>query len=89
MALKPIDSASHGLRLRLVPDFDDSPEQPLSTGNVLMSSWLSTLTTLLHKGSRNLNVIASLADGIRVEITWNAVEASVAEDSRTDFRAAG
>lgn len=89
LALKPACEVPGGLQLRIVPDHDPFTDSADSYANTRSSSWLSLMTTLLHKEPQNLNVIAPLCDGLRVELVWNSAGAAVTQDAQTPLRAAG
>ncbi|MBC8117283.1 MAG: hypothetical protein H7062_23040 [Candidatus Saccharimonas sp.] len=89
LALKPTSEVPGGLRLRIVPDHDPFDDSAVSYANTRNSSWLSLMTTLLHKEPQNLNVIAPLCDGLRAELVWNSVGAAAAHDAQVPLRATG
>jgi len=89
LALKPAAEVPGGLQLRIVPDHDVFEEPAATSVRPRTSSWLSLMTTLLHKEPQNLNVIAPLCDGLRVELVWNSVNAAATHDAETPLRAAG
>lgn len=91
LALKPAGDVPGGLQLRIVPDHE-ACEEP-ATARPRTSSWLSLMTTLLHKEPQNLNVIAPLCDGLRAELVWNSASSAAnstttTDQSASDFRAA-
>ena len=88
LALKPAGEVPGGLQLRIVPDHDAFDDYAASHANTRKSSWLSLMTTLLHKEPQNLNVIAPLCDGLRAELVWNTVGAAATHDAQTPLRAA-
>lgn len=89
LALKPTCDVPGGLQLRIVPDQDACDDSAISYAGTRNSNWLSLLTTLLHKESQNLNVIAPLCDGLRVELVWNSAGAAATHDAQAPLRAAG
>ena len=89
LALKPAGEVPGGLQLRIVPDHDAFEDTAATYANTRSSSWLSLMTTLLHREPQNLNVIAPLCDGLRVELVWNAVGAAASPDAEAPLRAAG
>ncbi len=89
LALKPTCDVPSGLHLRIVPDHDASDDSASAYAGTRNSNWLSLLTTLLHKESQNLNVIAPLCDGLRAELVWNSAGAAATRDAQAPLRAAG
>jgi len=89
LAFKPAGEVTNGLQLRIVPDHNAFDEPAAAEARPHASSWLSLMTTLLHKAPQNLNVIAPLCDGLRVELAWNSVSAAATRDNQAPLRAAG
>ena len=89
LALKPTSEVPGGLQLRIVPDHDAFDNSAATYANSRTSSWLSLITTLLHKEPQNLNVIAPLCDGLRAELVWNSVGAAATHDAQAPLRATG
>jgi hypothetical protein len=89
LALKPAVAVPGGLQLRIVPDHDAFDKSAVSSASMRRSSWLSLMTTLLHKEPQNLNIIAPLCDGLRAELVWNSAETAASHDVQTPRRAAG
>ncbi len=88
VVLKPAAQLSEGLRLRIVSDFEATV--PVDEGRTSRTvSWLSLLTTLLHKRPQNLNLIAPICDGLRAELVWASAATATAPESRPALRAAG
>lgn len=89
LALKPTSAVSGGLHLRVVPDHDHFDEPATASARPRTSSWLSLITTLLQNEPQQLNVIAPLCDGLRLELAWNSADAAATHDAQTPLRAAG
>lgn len=89
LALKPASEVSSGLQLRIVPDHDAFDEPSASRTSTRTSSWLSLMTTLLHKEPQKLNVIAPLCDGMRAELVWKSASTIATPDTESSLRAAG
>lgn len=89
LALKPAGEVSSGLQLRIVPDHDAFNEPAAASARPRTSSWLSLMTTLLQNEPQQLNVIAPLCDGLRVELAWNSAGVAATRDSQAPLRAAG
>lgn len=91
LALKPTGEVPGGLQLRIVPNHDAFDDFATSGANSHSSSWLSLMTTLLHKEPQNLNFnffIAPLCDGLQVELDWNSAGAAATHNARSPLRAA-
>ncbi len=87
LALKPAGEVASGLQLRIVPDHDAFDEQASVSARPHTSNWLSLMTTLLQNEPQQLNVIAPLCDGLRVELAWNSAAAT--HNSQAPLRAVG
>ncbi len=89
LALKPAGEVPGGLQLRIVPDHDPFDQSAAAAENTRNSSWLSLMTTLLHKEPQNLNVIAPLCDGLRAELVWKSVGAAALHEAPAPLLATG